>query len=84
MNWICTLDRMRNGVLEYPEVCPTSPRGRVKTAIERKQGTTDQHPPGKQKSALDFSVQDASAALPQNCHTTMWIVGLRPIRVNVT
>jgi len=25
---------------------------------------------GKQKSALDFSVQDASAALPQNCQTT--------------
>jgi hypothetical protein len=25
---------------------------------------------GKRKSALDFSVQDASAALPQNCQTT--------------
>jgi len=32
--------------------------------------------PQKRKSALDFSVQDASAALPQNCQTTKWIVKL--------
>jgi ribosomal protein S18 acetylase RimI-like enzyme len=28
----------------------------------------------KRKSALDPSVQDASAALPQNCQTTSWIL----------
>ena len=39
---------------------------------------------GKQKSALDFSVQYASAALPRNCQTTNWILGGRPIGVNVT
>ena len=38
----------------------------------------------KRKSALDFSVQDASAALPQNCQTTIWIVGFLPTGVNVT
>jgi hypothetical protein len=38
----------------------------------------------KQESALDFSVQDASAALPQNCQTTIWILELAPIPVNVT
>jgi hypothetical protein len=29
---------------------------------------------GNKKSAPNFSVQDASAALPQNCQTTKWIV----------
>ena len=69
---------------EYPEVCPTSTRMRVKTGTERKQNTTDQHPLGKRKSALDFSVQDASAALPQNCQTTIWMVEFRTMSVNVT
>src|SRR5580692_10941105 len=36
------------------------------------------------KSALNFSVQDASAALPQNCQTTNWIVGAPYRGVNVT
>ena len=39
---------------------------------------------GKEKSALDLSVQDASAALPQNCQTTIWIVGFALSSVNVT
>jgi hypothetical protein len=39
---------------------------------------------GKRKSALDFSVQDASAALPQNCQTTKWILGFPSFCVNVT
>ena len=33
----------------------------------------------KIKSALSVSAQDASAALPQNCQTTSWIVGAAPI-----
>ena len=36
------------------------------------------------KSALDFSVKDASAALPQNCQTTNWIVESASYSVNVT
>jgi hypothetical protein len=36
------------------------------------------------KSVLNFSVQDASAALPQNCQTTKWILGVPLIGVNVT
>jgi hypothetical protein len=36
------------------------------------------------KSALDFSVQDASAALPQNCQTTRWILRTFSFGVNVT
>ena len=36
------------------------------------------------KSALNFSVQDASAALPQNCQTTRWILGPPHVAVNVT
>jgi hypothetical protein len=36
------------------------------------------------KSAPDFSVQDASAALPQNCQTTKWILLNDPFGVNVT
>jgi hypothetical protein len=36
------------------------------------------------KSALDFSVKDAPAALPQNCQTTSWIVEAAPGGVNVT
>jgi len=39
---------------------------------------------GLKKSALDFSVQDASAALPQNCQTTIWMVESPPFSVNVT
>src|ERR1700722_16139868 len=39
---------------------------------------------GKIKSALDFSVKDASAAPPQNCQTTKWILSAPPFRVNVT
>jgi hypothetical protein len=31
--------------------------------------------PAKENSALDFAIEDASAALPQNCQTTRWIVG---------
>ena len=38
----------------------------------------------KRKSALDLSVQDASAALPQNCQTTRWILRTFSFRVNVT
>jgi hypothetical protein len=38
----------------------------------------------KGKSALTFSVQDASAALPQNCQTTNWIVEVHHSCVNVT
>jgi hypothetical protein len=38
----------------------------------------------ERESALDFSVQDASAALPQNCRTTRWIVGSALFCVNVT
>ena len=38
----------------------------------------------KRKSALTFSVQDASAALPQNCQTTSWMVEARHSCVNVT
>jgi hypothetical protein len=38
----------------------------------------------KRKSALDFSVQDASAALPQNCQTTKWILKFTSFSVNVT
>jgi hypothetical protein len=38
----------------------------------------------ERESALDFSVQDASAALPQNCRTTRWIVGSALCCVNVT
>jgi hypothetical protein len=38
----------------------------------------------KGKSALTFSVQDASAALPQNCQTTNWIVDVYYSCVNVT
>jgi hypothetical protein len=36
------------------------------------------------KNVLNFSVQDASAALPQNCQTTKWILGVPLIGVNVT
>jgi hypothetical protein len=39
---------------------------------------------GQIKSALDFSVKDASAALPQNCQTTKWILSGPPFCVNVT
>ena len=38
----------------------------------------------KLKSALDFSVKDASAALPQNCQTTEWILRNYSFCVNVT
>jgi len=38
----------------------------------------------KRKSALTFSVQDASAALPQNCQTTNWMVEGHHSCVNVT
>jgi hypothetical protein len=38
----------------------------------------------KGKSALDFSVQDASAALPQNCQTTKWILDFASLCVNIT
>jgi hypothetical protein len=40
--------------------------------------------PGNKKSALDFSVKDAPAALPQNCQTTKWILRNYSFRVNVT
>ena len=40
--------------------------------------------PNPKKSALNFSVQDATAALPQNCQTTRWIVERGPEPVNVT
>jgi hypothetical protein len=36
------------------------------------------------KSALDFSVKDAPAALPQNCQTTKWILRNYSFCVNVT
>jgi hypothetical protein len=36
------------------------------------------------KNVLKFSLQDASAALPQNCQTTKWIVGVLLVGVNVT
>jgi hypothetical protein len=39
---------------------------------------------GHKKSVLNFSVQDASAALPQNCQTTKWILGVLLVGVNVT
>jgi hypothetical protein len=39
---------------------------------------------GIRKSALDHKVQDASAALPQNCQTTIWILESASICVNVT
>jgi hypothetical protein len=39
---------------------------------------------GHKKSVLNFSVQDASAALPQNCQTTKWILGAPLVSVNVT
>jgi hypothetical protein len=39
---------------------------------------------GHKKSVLNFSVQDASAALPQNCQTTKWILGAPLVGVNVT
>ena len=39
---------------------------------------------GAQKSALNFSVQDASAALPQNCQTTKAILKNGRWSVNVT
>jgi hypothetical protein len=38
----------------------------------------------KVKSALSVSAQDASAALPQNCQTTNWMVGPPRFAVNVT
>jgi hypothetical protein len=38
----------------------------------------------KRKSALDLSVQDASAALPQNCQTTIRILDFSYAAVNVT
>ena len=38
----------------------------------------------KMKSALDFAVQDASAALPQNCQTTKWMLRGALSSVNVT
>ena len=34
---------------------------------------------GNKKSALDFSVKDAPAALPQNCQTTTWILEAAPL-----
>lgn len=37
------LVRIRSSVPEYPEICPTSARGRVKTGIEREGGTTDRY-----------------------------------------
>jgi hypothetical protein len=40
--------------------------------------------PGPKKNALNLAVQDASAALPQNCQTTKWILGPPLIGVNVT
>jgi hypothetical protein len=36
------------------------------------------------KSVLNYQVQDASAALPQNCQTTKWILGPPSLAVNVT
>jgi hypothetical protein len=39
---------------------------------------------GNKKSAPDFSVKDAPAALPQNCQTTKWILRNYSFRVNVT
>jgi hypothetical protein len=36
------------------------------------------------KSVSDSSAQDASAALPQNCQTTKWIVVNYSFQVNVT
>jgi hypothetical protein len=39
---------------------------------------------GQKKSAPNFSVQDASAALPQNCQTTKWILMNSSFCVNVT
>ena len=39
---------------------------------------------GNKKAPWDFSVQDASAALPQNCQTTKWILENRLLGVNVT
>jgi hypothetical protein len=38
----------------------------------------------KGKSVLDLSAQDASAALPQNCQTTRWILRPPARGVNVT
>src|ERR1700681_4223982 len=40
--------------------------------------------PGAKKNALNLSVQAASAALPQNCQTTKWILGPPLMGVNVT
>jgi hypothetical protein len=39
---------------------------------------------GHKKSVLNFSAQDAPAALPQNCQTTSWILGPPRLAVNVT
>ena len=69
---------------KYSEICPTCTTGRLKTGVERGQEPTDQGSRENKESALDFSVQDASAALPQNCQTTIWIVGFASGRVNVT
>ena len=69
---------------KYSEICPTCTTGRLKTGVERGQEPTDQGSRENKESALDFSVQDASAALPQNCQTTNWIVGFASDRVNVT
>jgi len=69
---------------KYSEICPTSTTGRVKTGIERGREPTDQGSRENKESALDFSVQDASAALPRNCQTTIRIVGFTSDRVNVT
>jgi hypothetical protein len=49
----------------------------------------DEHGPAVQswkqeKSAHDFSVKDAPAALPQNCQTTKWILKNYSFCVNVT
>jgi len=39
---------------------------------------------GKLKGVQNFSVQDASAALPQNCQTTIRILGCGGRGVNIT
>jgi hypothetical protein len=57
---------------------------RPKETHSRSEIVTPRECSAKRKSALTFSVQDASAALPQNCQTTNWIVEACHFCVNVT
>src|SRR5215472_782289 len=67
----------------------TFSRGELSDVSERETSSTapSQTPPQavrKWKKRPDFSVEDASAALPQNCQTTRGIVEFPQFPVNVT